>query len=77
MVQITIRNVPEEVRDQLAARAALRRMSMQEYLRTELERLAARPSIEGWLEQVRSRKKAAGTRIPTDEILRYRDDDRR
>ena len=77
MVQITIRNVPEQVRDQLAARAALRRMSMQEYLRTELERLAARPTVEGWLERVRSRKKAAGARIGADEILRHRDADRR
>ena len=51
-VQITIRGVPEEVRDELAARAALKRQSMQEYLREELERLAALPSIETVLEEV-------------------------
>ncbi|MEE8587429.1 MAG: hypothetical protein V3T83_21535 [Acidobacteriota bacterium] len=58
-VQITIRNVSEEVRDELAARAALAGKSMQEYLRGELERLASRPTIEKWLDQVRARKKEA------------------
>ena len=50
-IQITIRDVPEKVRDELAARAALQGKSMQEYLRTELERMAARPSVDAWLEQ--------------------------
>jgi plasmid stability protein len=45
-VQITIRDVPDAVRDELAARAALQGKSMQEYLRTELERLAARPPAD-------------------------------
>ena len=76
-VQITIRGVPEEVRDELAARAALQRQSMQEYLRCELERLASRPSIGSWLEGVRQRKAAAGTRVRPAGILRARDADRR
>ena len=76
-VQITIRGVPEEVRDELAARAALQRQSMQEYLRCELERLASRPSIGSWLEGVRQRKTAAGTRVRPASILRARDADRR
>lgn len=76
-VQITIRNVPEAVRDELAARAARQRMSMQEYLRGELERLASRPSIGQWLRQVRQRKEAFKTRISAQEILRHREADRR
>jgi plasmid stability protein len=76
-IQITIRDVPEKVRDELAARAALQGKSMQEFLRAELERLAARPSIEAWLEQVRKRKSAAQTRVTSKEILRHRDADRR
>ena len=56
-IQITIRDVPEKVRDELAARAALQGKSMQEFLRSELERLAARPSIEAWLDEVRKKKK--------------------
>ncbi len=74
-VQITIRGVPEEVRDQLASRAALQRQSMQEFLRCELERIASKPSINAWLQGVRQRKEAAGTRIPPSSILRARNAD--
>ena len=76
-IQITIRDVPEKVRDELAARAALQGKSMQEFLRAELERLAARPSVEVWLQQVRRRKRAAQTRISSEKILQARDADRR
>jgi plasmid stability protein len=76
-VQITIRNVPEEVRDELAARAARDRKSMQEYLKEELERLVARPSIHAWLEGVRARKRSADRRLSTKQILKHRDADRR
>ena len=76
-VQITIRNVPEEVRDELAARAALKRQSMQEYLRSELERMVSRPSINTVLEEVRRRKEASGTTVTTAQILEARDADRR
>ncbi len=76
-VQITIREVPEEVRDELAARAKLQRKSMQEYLRSELERLASRPSLDVWLANVRETKDAAGTRIIPSKILRARDSDRK
>ncbi|HKS54503.1 MAG TPA: hypothetical protein VJS12_04415 [Steroidobacteraceae bacterium] len=76
-VQITIRDVPEKVRDELAARAALQGKSMQEYLRMELQRMAARPSVEAWLEQVRKRVRASQTRVSTAQILKARDADRR
>ncbi len=76
-VQITIREVPEEVRNVLAARAALKRQSMQEYLRGELVRIAARPTLDTWIEEVRRRKDAAGTSIATSAILDARDADRR
>ena len=75
-VQITIRGVPEQVRDELAVRAALQRQSMQEYLRCELERIASRPSLGAWLEGVRHRKEAAGTWVRPASILRARDADR-
>ena len=76
-VQITIRDVPAAVRDELAARAALQGKSMQEYLRAELERLAARPPVEKVLAQIRERKATAGTRLSPAEILAPRDADRR
>ncbi len=76
-IQITIRNVPEDVPDKLASRAALPHQSMQEYLRGELERIASRPSVETWLETVRERKAADGTRVPAKKILNARDQDRK
>lgn len=76
-VQITIRDVPAHVRDELAARAARQGKSLQEYLRSELERMAARPSIDAWLESVRRRKRAAKSRVSARDILRSKDAGRR
>ena len=76
-VQITIRDVPEAVRDELADRARRERKSMQEYLRGELERLAARPCLHAWLEGVRERKRASDVRVSSKRILKHRDADRR
>ncbi len=75
-VKLTIRGVPKAVHDELAARAALQRKSMEEFLRGELERIASRPSIDAWLRDVRAGKEAAGARIPPSAILRARDADR-
>lgn len=63
-------DVPDEVKDELAAR-------MQECLRSELERLAARPPVEQVLARIRKRKAMSGTRLSPEEILAYRDADRR
>jgi plasmid stability protein len=76
-VQVNIRDVPEEVRDELASRAALQGQSMQEFLRAELIRLASRPSIDAWLRQVRKRKRTTQTRISPAQILENRNADRR
>lgn len=46
MVALTIRNVPDEVRDELAARAARSGRSLQGYLAAALTDLASRPSVE-------------------------------
>ena len=76
-VQITIRDVPDAVRDELAARASLQGKSMQEYLRAELERLAARPPVEQVLARIRERKSMSAIRLSPGEILAHRDADRR
>ena len=75
-VQITIRNVPEEVRDELASRAALKRQSMQEYLRGELERLAGMPSVEVILERARRRVEASDSGVTSADIVRMLEEDR-
>ena len=64
------------MRDILAARAAQQRQSMQEFLRGELERIASRPTVDEWLQEVRDRKDAAGTRVRPASILHARDADR-
>ena len=66
-----------EVRDKLTSRPAMQHQSMQEYLRGELERIASRPSVETWLETVRERKAAGGTRIASKRIVNARDADRK
>ena len=76
-VQITIRGVPERVRDELAARAALRHQSLQDFLRQQLERIAARPSTAAWLEAAGEIRSAGGAEVSASEILAARGADRR
>ena len=75
-VQITIRNVPEPVRDELAARAAREGKSSQEFLRSALESIATKPSPEQWVSTARARKALSGTRVSAEEIVHARDQDR-
>lgn len=75
-VNITVRNVPNKVRDTLAARAARAGMSLQEYLRSELVALAEKPNIDEWLARVRRRKAESPVQVSAAEILGYRDADR-
>ena len=75
-VKITIRNVPQDIRDKLAEQAAQNRQSMQEYLLSELERVASRPSNEELLERIQRRVEASGTRVSAADILAARDADR-
>ena len=75
-VTITVRAVPDEVRDVLAARAALAGKSLQEYLSAELEALASRPSV---LEAVMRARARARTYPPVDpaDLMADLDADRR
>lgn len=74
---ITIRDVPDETRDELAARAARSGQSLQEYLRGQLMALAERPDNRSLLEDIRARKHRTGSRLTADRILALRDMDRR
>lgn len=77
MPSITIRDVPKHTRDELAARAALGGLSLQEYLRTRLIELAERPDSVALVERIRRRKRATGSVIGAAAILEQRDADRR
>lgn len=74
---ITIRNVPDETGDELAARAALTGRSLQEYLRAQLIELARRPDADVLVARIRARKESTGSRISAEAILTHRDADRR
>ena len=74
---ITIRDVPDEAREELAARAALTGRSLQEYLRAELIELARRPEPEALIRRIRERKDRTGSRLTVESILAHRDTDRK
>lgn len=74
---MTVRNVPDDVRDELAARAARAGQSLQEYLRSVLVDMAARPSVGDVIARARGRVDATGSRVDRDAILDARDADRR
>ncbi len=74
---ITVRDVPDQVRDELAARAARARMSLQEYVRGMLVESAARPAVDDVIARARSRVEVTGSRVDAESILAARDADRR
>jgi antitoxin FitA len=76
-VAITVRGVPDEVRDALASRAARAGKSLQEYLRGMLIDSVARPPVEDVIARARARVDATGVRIDAESILSARDADRR
>ncbi len=74
-VSMTIRDVPDEARNELAARAARAGMSLQEYVRAELVRLAEQPDPAEFWDRVRHRVRATGSRLSAEEILAAKDAD--
>ena len=77
MVSITIRDVPDDARDELAARAALTGRSLQEYLRAHLIEIAARPDPEALVARIRDRKRRTKSRLSSTKIVTHRDAGRR
>jgi plasmid stability protein len=77
MVAITVRDVPDDVRDELAGRAARAGQSLQEYLRGLLMATATRPTIDEVLTRARTRVTATGLRVDAAHILAAKDIDHR
>lgn len=77
MTAITIRNVPEHVRAELAARAARSGRSLQEYLLAELSELAELPDPADWMAEVRAAAKASGVELSIADLVADKDADRR
>lgn len=76
-VAVTVRDVPNEVRDELAARAARAGQSLQEYLRAMLVATASRPSAADVIARARARVGTTGVRLDGEMILAARDADRK
>lgn len=75
-VAVTVRHVPDEVRNELASRAALKGWSLQEFLLHELIDLSRRPDREMWIAHVRSQI-PAGQTFTAEEIVAAVNADRR
>ncbi len=74
---ITIRDVPDEVVDELASRAAREGQSLQEYLKAYLIEITSKPDIATWIAQVEADQTADPASVRTQDILAWRDVDRR
>jgi antitoxin FitA len=74
-VAITIRHVPDQVRNELASQAAAKGWSLQEFLLSELVLLSERPNNAELI--ARARERLAGPGPTIEQILRARDEDRR
>ena len=74
---ITIRNVPDEVHDELLARAAVAGQSLQQYVLEILSDQASYPVSADLIKQIRAEARAGGTRVTRASILTARDADRR
>jgi antitoxin FitA len=70
---IQVRDVPEEVHGILKARAAREAMSLSDFLKRELERLAERPSMREWLERTQQAKPIRSKRSAAQIIRELRE----
>src|SRR5690606_32923162 len=77
VVAITIRDDHDEIRDELAPRAARAGKSLQEYVRGLLITAATKPSVDDVIARARARVAATGSRVDPEEIVADRDADRR
>ena len=77
MVAITVRDVPDGVRDELASRAGRAGQSLQEYLRALLVDVATKPAVGDVIARARQRVSATGGHVDAAAILAARDADRR
>ena len=74
-VAITIRNVPDRVRNELASRAAANGWSLQEFLLSELVALSERPNNAELIARARQRLAQPGPTV--GQILTAKRADRR
>lgn len=69
MASITIRDVPDETRDLLAARARRAGQSMQQFLLRELVVLGESEAQQEWFDRLRDSVAQRGTAVSAGQIL--------
>jgi plasmid stability protein len=72
---IQIRNVPDELHRTLKVRAASLGMTLSDYLLSEIEQVARKPTMKEWLEQVAKLEPVDVDEPPGVTIRRMRDAD--
>jgi plasmid stability protein len=72
---IQIRNVPDELHRTLKVRAAQAGMTLSDYLLSEIEQIAAKPTLAEMMERLRSREPIELDEPPDVTIRRLRDAD--
>ena len=72
---IQIRNVPDELRRTLKVRAAEASMTLSDYLLSEIELIAERPTLAEMMERLRQREPVELDAPPDATIRRLRDAD--
>lgn len=70
---IQIRNVPDELHRKLKVRAAQEGMTLSDYLLSEIEVVARKPTMREWLEKVAGREPVEVDEPPEVTIRRMRD----
>ena len=70
---IQIRNVPDDLHRTLKDRAAREGMTLSDYLLSEIEQVAKKPTTKEWLEKVASREPVEVEEPPEKIIRRMRD----
>ncbi len=72
-VMIQIRNVPEATHRRLKARAAMEGMSMSDYILREMERLAARPTLQELRDRIAELPAVEPPESAADAVRKLRD----
>lgn len=73
-ILVQVRDVPDDVHRALKARAAREGVSLSEYLRSELERVATSPTPGELLTRLRSRKPVRMTETSAQALRAVRDE---
>ncbi len=72
---IQIRNVPDDLHRTLKVRAAKAGMTLSDYLLSEIEQVARKPTMQEWLERVARLEPTEVNEPPEVTIRRMRDTD--